>query len=216
MRRLGAVLALLLTAACSSQTDSADSDSNSSDVVTSQTLDANAVDAVLTKLAAQRAAAPIGPWYKDPTRLEGCWRNPAGDKLSDLQKTLYCSMPLELRLCNTVVLLTTDDAKRDERYRGFLDCQQKVDAVFGGKGLFVYGDDVNAMYKTLFLEGGTLASQDLSHVVSANKPAFTERPFTILLATIASGLVDEAAKLGLSALKSMIDEYVAAAQEQPR
>ncbi len=217
MRRAWLVLRLLFLAGCSSSAGAGgDADSNASDVVTSSTLDVAEVDAVLAKLKTQRSSDPIAPWYTDTLRAEGCWRNPAGNKLSDLKKALYCSMPLELRLCNTVVLLTVDEKKRDVRYAGFLDCQRKVDAVFGGKGTFVYDDDVNAMYQKLYLEGGTLTETDLARVVRETKPAYTERSFTDLLGAIGASLLDEATKLALQGLQPLVDAYLAATNGKPR
>jgi hypothetical protein len=189
------------------------SDSAGAAVAEGPALAVDDVTAAIAKLDAQRSDPQIAPYYADGNRIEGCWRNPAGSKLTDLKKAFYCAMPLELRLCNTVVLLSTDDADVGPRYDAYLACQAKVDAVFGGKGLFVYDDDVNAAYKKLFLEGGRLAASDTAAVVDASKPTYSDRSFARILLAIADGLAGEVADLGLEDLRAMEDDFHAAGGE---
>ncbi len=177
---------------------------------------ASAVRDAIGVLAAQRSTAPLGTYYEDGNRLEGCWRNPAGNKLTDLKKAFYCSMPLEFRLCNTVVLLTTDEAKVDARYQGYLDCQKKVDRVFGSEGRFVYDANINAVYKHLYLEGQTLSDAETESIVSANKPAYTSRSFVIVLAAIGESLAREAIDLSMSSLSEMVDSFKQKLNTDPR
>jgi hypothetical protein len=209
-------LALLVTLAAGC-TGSGESSTSSSNAISSSeaTLDAASVSAAIAKLTHQRTGDPIGTYYTDGSRLEGCWLNPAGSKLTDLKKAFYCSMPLEFRLCNTIVLLTTDDSKVDERYQGYLDCQKKVDGALGGNGLFVYDAGVNSMYKQLFLEGATLAADDTTRVVAANKPTFSGRSFPTLLLAIGESVATEATDLAWSALSSMVDDFKTALKRDP-
>jgi hypothetical protein len=187
-----------------------------SDDSSSNGLSADAVDAAIAKLDKQRNGAPIGPFYADGTRMEGCWRNPAGDKLSDLQKSFYCSMPLEFRICNTVVLLTSNESDVDKRFQGYLDCQTKVDAVFGSKKLFVYDDDISTIYKELFLKRGALPDADTTRIVAAAKPTFGSSSFTVILAEILASLGKEAVELSAAGLEDMVTAYKNAEHDDPR
>ena len=142
--------------------------------------------------------------------------NPAGHDLSDAQKSLYCAMPLEFRVCNTVVLLTVDGAKVDERYQGYLDCQSKVDAAFGHEGLFHFSDDVNQMYRRLFLEKETLSASDTAAFVARNRPPSSGHWFATILLSITRSLAAEAADLAAAALTSMVDDVKTVSGEDPR
>jgi len=205
----------IATGACSAPAAD-DGSAAAGSAIVEDSLDVGSVNAAIAKLDALRTGDPIGPYYEDGARMEGCWRNPAGNKLTDLKKAFYCSMPLEFRLCNTIVLLTTDDSKVDERYQGYLDCQTKVDAVFGNAGLFRFDDDVDAMYKTLFLESRTLSAEDTASVVGAHKPALTSRSFTVVLLAIGRSLVQEAADMAARELTSMADDVKAESGADPR
>jgi hypothetical protein len=207
-----ATLAASSIASTGCATTSDDAGATQSDLAT-PTLAVDDVNAAIAKLDAQRNGAPIGRYYEDGNRVEGCWRNPAGSKLTDLKKAFYCSMPLEFRLCNTVVLLTVDESAVDDRYAGYLDCQKKVDAAFGGHGLFRYDDDVNAMYASLYLRGATLPDSDSAAVVAAHKPAFTSRSFPEILLLIGESLAKEAVDLSVAALVAMGDGFHAAGGE---
>src|SRR5258706_14073464 len=44
------------------------------------------VESAIAKLDAQRNSAPFAPYYADGARVEGCWANPAGSKLTEIQK----------------------------------------------------------------------------------------------------------------------------------
>jgi len=205
----------LATSACTA-TASDDGSGTTGSAIVEGTLDVADVNATIERLDGLRNGAPIGTYYEDGARMEGCWRNPAGNKLTDLKKAFYCSMPLEFRLCNTIVLLTTDDAKVAERYQGYLDCQTKVDAVFGGAGLFRFDDDVNAMYKKLFLEGTTLSAEDNAGVVTAHKPAFSDRSFTVVLLAIGRSLAKEAADMAAREITNMADDVKSESGADPR
>lgn len=174
------------------------------------------VEAAIATLDAHRESEPLAPYYADGSRLEGCWRNPAGKKLSDLQKAFYCAMPLELRLCNTVKLLAIDEAKVEERYEAYLGCQKKVDAVFGGTGAFVYDGDVNAVYRQLFLERASMSEEDTDRIVAANRPTMSDRAFPFVLLAIGTTLTKEAADLALARLTSLADDYRDETRSEPR
>ena len=165
---------------------------------------------------AQRNGDRLGKYYADGNRVEGCWRNPVGNKLSDLQKAFYCAMPLGLRLCNSVELLAIDESKVDERYDAYLACQKKVDAVFGGTGEFVYDDNINAVYKQLFLDRAPLSADDTASVVTRNKPAFSDRSFPVILLAIGAGLVSEGGDLAASGFMSLVNDYKSDTKSEPR
>lgn len=203
------------TGACSAPA-SDDGSTAAGSAIVEGSIDVDGVNAAIAKLDGVRTGASIGTYYEDGARMEGCWRNPAGNKLTDLKKAFYCSMPLEFRLCNTIVLLTTDEAKVDERYRGYLDCQTKVDAVFGGAGLFRFDGDVNAMYQRLFLESAKLSAEDTASVVAAHKPAFSDRSFTVVLLAIGRSLAKEAADMAARELTSMADDVKSESGADPR
>jgi hypothetical protein len=207
-------LALLTisTGACGAPADDA---GTTGSAVVEDELQLDQVKGILAKLDAQRGGNPIGPYYKDGARIEGCWRNPAGSKLTDLQKALYCSMPLEFRLCNTIVLLKTDESRVDDRYQGYLDCQKKVDGVFGSRGEFVYDSDVNAMYKRLFLQGAKLSAADEANVVAARKPVFSTRPFPVVIVAIVEGLTKESVDLSTAALETLVKDFISNTGQSP-
>jgi hypothetical protein len=208
------VVALLSVTACSSPP--ADESETQGAAVVARELDVAHVNAVIAKLDHLRTSEPIGSYYEDGARIEGCWRNPAGAKLTELKKAFYCSMPLEFRLCNTIVLLSIDEARIADRYQGYLDCQQKVDTVFGKKGLFVYDSDVNAMYETLYLKGATLPAADTASLVAARKPTFTDRSFAVVLLAIGRTLAEEAVDLSALGLSSLADDVKARSGDDPR
>lgn len=216
MRRLLLALALALTtAACASPTEEDDT-SNGAAAVTEDALSLHDVQASIKSLTDLRDGSVLGPYGADGARVEGCWRNPAGDKLSDLKKAFYCSMPLEFRLCNTVVLLATDDAKVDERYRGYQSCKAKVETVFGNKGLFEFDAKTDAVYKQLFLKSETLSAADTKIIVDAQKPTFSSKSFTRLLLEIGWSLTEEATALALEGLSSLASAYHAETNDDPR
>lgn len=206
--------ALLSVTACSAPPPE-DSETQGAAVIAHE-LDAAQVNAAIAKLDRLRTSDPIGRYYEDGARLEGCWRNPAGAKLTELKKAFYCSFPLEFRLCNTIVLLSTDEAKVGARYQGYLDCQKKVDAVFGGKGLFVYDANVNATYESLYLKGAALPAADAAGIVAASKPAFTSRAFPVVLLAIGRTLAEEAADLAAVGLSSLADDVKEQSGDDPR
>lgn len=214
-RHLLAGLALCAVAGCSNAPVE-DGESATSHLESAPAPSRANVEAAIATLDAHRGSEELAPYYADGSRLDGCFRNPAGNKLSDLQKTFYCAMPLELRLCNTVKLLTIDESKVDERYAAYLACQKKVDAVFGGKGAFVYDDNVNAVYKTLFLSRAPLAEEDTAAVIAKHKPALTSRPFAFVLVEIGVTLTKEATDLALGELSSMADDYRDETKTEPR
>lgn len=210
------VAALGIGSAACSAPPADDGSTAAGSAIVEDSLDVGSVNATIAKLDALRTGDPIGPYYEDGARMEGCWRNPAGNKLSDLRKAFYCSMPLEFRLCNTIVLLSTDEPDVDKRYQGYLACQAKVDAVFGNAGLFRFDADVNTMYQKLFLESRTLSAEDTASVVAAHKPTLTSRSFTLILLAIGRSLASEAADLALRGLTSMADDVKTQSGADPR
>jgi hypothetical protein len=110
-------------------------------------------------------------------------------------------MPLEFRLCNSILLISTEDAQNTERYAGYLSCQKKVDA---------------AMYQAVFLKGATLPPADNASVVAANKPKLGDRSFPGIVLSIARGLAMEAIELAVSGLSSLASDYETASGDDPR
>jgi len=172
------------------------------------------VESAMAKLDAQRNGE-FGEYYADGVRVEGCWANPAGNKLTDLQKAFYCSMPLEFRLCNTVALLTTKGKPVDERYAGYLACQQRVDAAFGGTGRFRYDDEINSVYKELYLaQDSGLSGSDQAAIIAAARPKSSGRPFPVLLHGIVNSLGREAVDRAAPDLATMFREARAAGLDE--
>lgn len=166
-----------------------------------------AIEKALSTLREQTTRGKLAKYYADGTRVEACWRNPKGSKLTDLQKALYCSMPLEFRLCNTVVLLTTDDADVAARRQGYARCQRRVDAMFGGRGEFIYDARVNAAYVSVFLQKSSgLSREEERALVAKYEPRFSGRTFPGLLAHVVSGLASEALDMASDELASMIED----------
>ena len=186
----------LASAACSSA-PTAGNAATAGSAVSEMTLELGDVTAVLAKLDGIRNGAPIHTDYGDGERMEACWIGPGGAKLSDLRKAFYCAMPLEFRLCNTMVLVSTDASKLDERRAGYFDCQKNVDHLFGSRGLFVFGADVDEMYDKLFLQGATLQPADDATVVAANRPALSGRAFEPLFKSCLETWHDESVDFNL-------------------
>ena len=109
-----------------------------------------------------------------------------------------------------------DEADVDVRRAGYYGCKAKVDAVFGGRGMFRFDANVDEVYERLYLRREKLSDDDTAAVVAANKPTFGAAGFPVLLARIAASLVSEAADMSLDALTSLADGYRTAADEDPR
>ena len=180
---------------------------------TAPSMDDVDVQGAIAELQAQLTTLPLQPYYSDGVRVEGCWLNPAGSKLTDIKKAFYCSMPLEFRLCNTIVLLSTQDSQVDERWQGFLGCEQRLDGIYRGSGSFLYDDKVSATYYWLFLNGqsGLSPSQEAS-IVDANRPPSSGRTFPSLLVSIVSSLGAEAVDAAVQGFQDLVDEAESAAQ----
>ena len=170
------------------------------------------VEGAIEELQAQLASAPLQPYYQDGTRVEGCWLNPVGSSLSDIQKAFYCSMPLEFRLCNSLFLLTSDDTQVDERWREYLQCEQRVDSIAGGDAQFLYDAKVNATYYWLFLnKDSELSASDDARVAASTKPATSGKSFTTLRTAIGESLATEGASAAFPGLTGLVNEASSAA-----
>lgn len=168
-------------------------------------------DTVLTAfdiLRRQTSGPRFGAYYRDGTRFEACWKNPAGAKLTPVKKAFYCALPLEFRLCNTLALLATDDAQVTVRYEAFLDCQWKVDLALGGGGEFLYDASVNRTYKQLFLRGRSgLGDFREQLLVIRNEPAYSGRSFETLALDTMTTLVQESRDLSSPGLYAMAQSF---------
>jgi hypothetical protein len=189
---------------------SSTSDAGASDAPPKSDVD---VPGAIAELQAQLGSAPLAGYYADGTRVEGCWANPVGSDLSDIQKAFYCSMPLELRLCNSLVLLATRSSKDvATRWSGYVQCQQRVDAIAGGSGAFLYDAKVNASYYWLMLENDSeLSAADEASVARSVKPASSGRSFSTLLGIITTAATEEAADAAFNGLQPLLDEAESAA-----
>ncbi len=187
-----------------------DADAGASDAPPKSDVD---VPGAIAELQAQLGSAPLASYYADGTRVEGCWANPVGSDLSDIQKAFYCSMPLELRLCNSLVLLATKSSNDvATRWSGYVQCQQRVDAIAGGSGAFLYDAKVNASYYWLMLENDSeLSAADEASVVQSVKPASSGRSFSSLLGIITAAATAEAADAAFNGLQQLLDEAESAA-----
>ncbi len=166
------------------------------------------VPGAIAELQAQLHSAPLASYYADGSRVEGCWANPVGSDLSAIQKAFYCSMPLELRLCNSLVLLATKSSMDvATRWSGYVQCEQRVDAITGSSGAFLYDAKVNASYYWLMLENASeLSAADEASVSQSVKPAPSGRSFSDLLGIIAAAATKEAVDAEWSGLQQLIDE----------
>lgn len=202
-RRLFVLAGIALSLGCSGAAE----DSPASDEAAVEASSPAAIEKALSTLHEQTTRGKLAKYYADGARIEACWRNPKGSKLTDMQKALYCSMPLEFRLCNTVVLLTTEETDIAARKEGYARCQPMVDAMFGGRGEFIYDARINAAYTAVFLEKSSgLTREEERALVARYKPPSTERTFPELLAAVVSGLASEAVDVASDALASMIEE----------
>lgn len=154
------------------------------------------------------------PYYDDSpdgrrqngARISGCWANPAGSDLTDMQKAFYCAMPLEFRICNTVVLLATKATKDvDARYAGYLKCKDEVASVLDDAS-FDYSSDVDQAYRKVFLEQDPTWSSEA--VIAAQRPGPGD-DFPTLLGRIVESLVQEGADLGNDRVTAWADEVQA-------
>jgi len=134
------------------------------------------------------------------SRIAGCWANPAGKKLTDLQKAFYCSMPLEFRLCNTVKLLSTNDTDVEARYQGYVECKATLASALGDDS-FNYSADVDQAYRHLFLEQSS--DWAVTSIVEAKRP-HSPHGFPYLLVKIVGTLAAEAEDLASEAFSAMI------------
>lgn len=150
----------------------------------------NATDFLLASI---EKSPMLQPRYKDGTRIEGGWVSPAGKELGMAQKVFYCAVPLEVRLCNTPDL--RELKKRLEKgdlsvpdyatqaTEAFVACQKKVDEMLGDDGTFLYPVEVNAVYRSVFIERKEALSDDaLAKLEEKYRPTITERSFPELFA----------------------------------
>ena len=91
------------------------------------------------------------------TRVRACWANPAGRDLTDMQNAFYCAVPLELRLCNSPIILHNDlktatAGDQNETVtlsNGWKQCQGSTETLFPGR--FAWTAEINDLYLNLFL-----------------------------------------------------------------
>ena len=75
---------------------------------------------------------------------------------------------------------------------------------------------IDRVYRTLYLERAPLSAEETADIIGANKPAFTSRPFPVVLAAIGLTLTNEAFDLAMERLTSMVGDYREATKSEPR
>ncbi|MBS2017996.1 MAG: hypothetical protein JST00_34285 [Deltaproteobacteria bacterium] len=177
---------------------------------------ANEVSSAITKVVSKRGTARFAGFYDDGVRVEACWANPAGSKLTELQKAVYCAMPLELRLCNTPVLLTTPKTDVAGRYAGYERCKTRLEQLLGRRGEVAYDASIDRVYRDIYLEGGTLSAADTARIVKAARPASSGRAFPSLLASIVTSLKTEGRDLAMQWLDGLAADFKKSTGLEPR
>jgi hypothetical protein len=203
-RRLASSLLLITLAACANTSDDG-TDNGTSDLTGSGSSALATTERAFAELEAMRNAEPVGQFYKggnEGARIRGCWQNPKGDVFTDMQKAVYCALPLEFRLCNSPVLLRThpkNEFKDDENvihdllivYRL---CKGKAQEQFGSR--FAFTPAVDDLYLRAFLrQQSGLSAADEAKVTAAHKPT-TKGSIAVELIQIVAGLAAEAPLLG--------------------
>ena len=174
---------------------SADRISTGDDDATAPSADDVDYDGSISRLQAWREGDPIGDYYTDGSRLEGCWANPAGKKLTGVKKNFYCAYPLEFRLCNSIALLTSDDADVAGRLAAYQKCGERVEAFLPGTQRMITEPSVLATYYYVFLQGddeAELSGGDEATFIEEHQPASSGRSFPELVIAIGGTLRTEA------------------------
>ena len=201
--RLATVILLASTLGACASASTEDAASGGADLTSAPSATAS-VNAAFASLQAMRSASPVGQFDEggnESTRIRGCWQNPKGSNLTDLQKAVYCAMPLEFRLCNSPVLIKVGDKDfKDDEYviHDLLIvsrlCQAKTKEQFGAR--FAFSQDVENLYLRTFLrQQSGLSAADEAALIAAHRPK-TQEPFAIELVSIAAGVTKEAILLG--------------------
>lgn len=168
-----------------------------------------ATERAFAQLDAMKAAPPIGQFYEggtESTRVRACWKNPVARKLTDMQKAFYCAVPLELRLCNSPLMLRNaiDEATAGDQNvtfnlnSGFKRCQAETEKLFAGR--FVWTPEIDDLYLNLFLRRDSgLTEAEEARIIEAHRPK-SGGFFPFLLVGAAASLDDEAELFGHSLL----------------
>jgi hypothetical protein len=123
------------------------------------------------------------------TMVSACWKNPSAKDMSDVQHLLYCSLPLEFRLCNSIILGETSAATAEnaaKRRKAYTDC-----ASSSGLSKLLVMPALEAAYADLFLDDGKgLRPEFVADLVKAHPVVVMPEPFPVLLDRMINYYVD--------------------------
>jgi hypothetical protein len=111
-----------------------------------------------------------------------------------LSAVFYCAVPLEVRVCNTPDLKklkkeldkgTLSAAEYPVKAtEAFIACQKKVDEMLGDTGTFVYPDEVDPIYRSVFVEKDFgVSDEEQAKLADKYRPTITGRSFPDLFMT---------------------------------
>ena len=176
--------------------------------------DAVDVDGAIATLQGQLRSAPLDDYYADGSRLEGCWANPKGNDLDDVQHALYCSFPLEFRLCNSIALIRSKESEVASRWSAFHDCEDRVESATGNTGLYRYDEQVAATYYWAFLRKDSgLTADEISQLAAEQRPEDSGRSFPALVVVIGESLDAEVTDAAMAGLRSILQSAKTAAKD---
>lgn len=203
------VLGLLTVTGCAATEGDDDGDAAQAAIAAPRDALAEDVAAAFDAFDDQRSEAPFAEYYADGRRVEGCWLSPAGASLTPFQKAFYCSVPLELRVCNSVVLLTQRDAPVEQRYRGWLSCQESAERTFGSES-FHYDEAVNRAYRAVMLDRREPSADARDRMLEAHRPRLSGDSFAVVLADILAGVAKETAVLAFQRFGDLWSSFTGA------
>ena len=213
--RFGLVFAVLASTACAAAGPD-DAASGSADITAGSPRLA-ATERAFAELDRMRSADPIGRYYEggtESTRVRACWANPAGRDLTDMQKAFYCAVPLELRLCNSPIILHNDlktatAGDQNETFtlnNGWKQCQGSTETLFPGR--FAWTAEINDLYLNLFLrQSSGLTAAEEARIIGGHKPTSAGFFPTLLVSSVAL-LNDEAGDFGYSLIGLVRDAQI--------
>lgn len=128
---------------------------------------------------------------EDETAMySACWKNPAGKDLTEIQKLVYCYLPLDFRLCNTIALTQIRGETAEDKalkVEVFGACQ-----VSSGLASQMGSADIEATYVALFLEKGEGVADDVkADLLKAYRPTLSDASFYELFKHMVGFFVDE-------------------------
>lgn len=141
-----------------------------------------------------------------------CHKNPASDKLSDLQKLSYCFLPVEFRICNSLFIKGQD--KKDPtdltaKMRGFREC-----GVSSDMAVLVGGLNGERLYEEFFLKDGkNLSAGFRQRMIKAHMPEVSNEKFLVLVVRTVKRYVES--RGGLDQAEVELTRTITPAVENP-